>query len=799
MGVIGFLVRAEARRRWRTLLALSLLLGIVGGTSLAAAAGARRTASAYERLLRAANAEDVLVNPDDGWADFDAIEALPQVERACRASGAPVALADANGEPSFDTPYIPFVTDGHCLLDLSAPVRVEGRLPDITKPYETFLSQPLADDLDVGPGDTLPVLVFSDEETPPLPVDLTVTGSGVYGADALLDPDNEATFPVMVLTPAYAQRHPFDAEQTFTGSLVQLRGGERDLAAFNAAAVDAAGESLHLEDRWGNQRKAGRSLEPYSLALWLFAIGVAVAGGGMVLGTLYRTLGAIRAEQRTLASLGVPPGARGAVPILLALGVGAAAAVATAALATALSTLTPIGPARTIEPNPGIAVDALVLVAGGVALIVAATGVGAMLSSALRRAEPARSTDRASLVSRATARMPVTVGAGLRLSTGDLGGGRSAARGTALGAALGVVAVLTVQVVGAGVQRVVDTPARYGWSWDAMLTVSEATLADYRPEGGPVLRRALAQLDDMGVVDRTTISFGQVDVDGEAVAAVGIGEATGSPLTPPIVRGRAPAADDEIVLGRHTLDRSGSSVGDRATVSFGTSRRTMRIVGEATFPRLAEYPGAPNTGLGEGALLTSHALSDLTAALPYTSVLVDAPDPGARQALRDAFTSAPSLDSEAEVTIVERPQRPDALYGYESTSAVRQALAYMLAGLTLASVWLGLIAASRAARRELAVLRTIGLTRGQIRSVVHLHGVALAGVALLLGLPVGLAIGRAGWRAFASHLGVATDPVTPLVAVVVTAVLVVVACVALTAPIAYAAVRHQPAAVLRAE
>jgi predicted lysophospholipase L1 biosynthesis ABC-type transport system permease subunit len=332
-----------------------------------------------------------------------------------------------------------------------------------------------------------------------------------------------------------------------------------------------------------------------------------------------------------------------------------------------------------------------------------------------------------------------------------------------------------------------------------MVSISEASMADYRPGGGPVLQSALAQLDGIGISDRTTISLGQVDVGGEAVAAVGIGESTGSAPTPPIVQGRAPRARDEIVLGANTLQRLGASVGDTTTVSFGSSRQRMRIVGQATFPRLAEYPGAPNTGLGEGALLPSSTLSDLTGALPYTSLLVQVPDAAAGRALRHAYSSAPSLDSEADVSLIERPQRPDALYGYESTATVRRALAYLLGGLTVASVWLGLVAATRAARRELAVLRTIGLTRRQIRSVVHLHGVVVAVTALLVGVPLGLASGRAGWRAFATHLGVATDPVTPAVAVSSTAAFVVAVCVALTIPIAVAAIHHQPAAVLRAE
>ena len=50
-GVIGFLVRAGLRRRLGSLLVLSALLGVAGGAVLGAWAGARRTDTAYPRLL----------------------------------------------------------------------------------------------------------------------------------------------------------------------------------------------------------------------------------------------------------------------------------------------------------------------------------------------------------------------------------------------------------------------------------------------------------------------------------------------------------------------------------------------------------------------------------------------------------------------------------------------------------------------------------------------------------------------------------------------------------------------------
>ena len=60
---IWLTLRADLRRRWRPLLGLALLLGLLGGVVLTAAAGARRTETAYPRLLAWASAAQVDIMP----------------------------------------------------------------------------------------------------------------------------------------------------------------------------------------------------------------------------------------------------------------------------------------------------------------------------------------------------------------------------------------------------------------------------------------------------------------------------------------------------------------------------------------------------------------------------------------------------------------------------------------------------------------------------------------------------------------------------------------------------------------
>src|SRR5580698_6568545 len=82
MGPVLLGMRAELRLRWRAVVGLALLLGLVAGVALTAADGARRTETAYPRLLRWADAAQIEVMPYSGEpapAYFAALARLPEV------------------------------------------------------------------------------------------------------------------------------------------------------------------------------------------------------------------------------------------------------------------------------------------------------------------------------------------------------------------------------------------------------------------------------------------------------------------------------------------------------------------------------------------------------------------------------------------------------------------------------------------------------------------------------------------------------------------------------------------------
>ena len=66
MGAVRFCTANLIRRRIAGTLAIAVLIGLAGSLTLAAFAGARRTDTAYPRLLDRVHALDVLIVPDFG-------------------------------------------------------------------------------------------------------------------------------------------------------------------------------------------------------------------------------------------------------------------------------------------------------------------------------------------------------------------------------------------------------------------------------------------------------------------------------------------------------------------------------------------------------------------------------------------------------------------------------------------------------------------------------------------------------------------------------------------------------------
>ena len=147
---------------------------------------------------------------------------------------------------------------------------------------------------------------------------------------------------------------------------------------------------------------------------------------------------------------------------------------------------------------------------------------------------------------------------------------------------------------------------------------------------------------------------------------------------------------------------------------------------------------------------------------------------------------------------VQGPQQPGDIRNYDRVRSTPVALAAVLVVLAIAILVHTLVTTVRRWRSDLALLTTLGFVRRQSAAATAWHAFAVAGVSLLLGVPIGAAVGRVVWNAFARHLGVDATAVIPWVAIalVVPAALVLAVLVAMVP--ALMARRTRPAVALRA-
>jgi ABC-type antimicrobial peptide transport system permease subunit len=107
-----------------------------------------------------------------------------------------------------------------------------------------------------------------------------------------------------------------------------------------------------------------------------------------------------------------------------------------------------------------------------------------------------------------------------------------------------------------------------------------------------------------------------------------------------------------------------------------------------------------------------------------------------------------------------------------------------------------LVTSIRRRRRDLAILKMLGFVPAQVRWAVAWQATTFVSAALLIGLPVGIAVGRVIWTAFATNLGTLPEPVTRLLLTIPGAIVLANVIAAVPAVIAG---RMRPAPALRAE
>jgi len=352
-------------------------------------------------------------------------------------------------------------------------------------------------------------------------------------------------------------------------------------------------------------------------------------------------------------------------------------------------------------------------------------------------------------------------------------------RSTLVGAIVGIAAIAGGLTFAGSLDHVAKNPRLQGWNWD--MVVGD----DFDPDTSgyvlPVLRST------PGIVDLSAGGAGEVAIGSQNVSTLGVDRVTGS-IEPVILDGRTAERDDEIVLGARTLRESGAHVGETVRVVAGARFFDMRIVGRGVAPAVANEAFS-----GRGAFMTFAALQKLFPRNAMDIYLV--------RARRGVDTRALIVDLKRKLPNIAITGKPIA--GEISALSHVTNLPLILAGLLalLAAMTLGhmLATAIRRRRAELAILKTLGFLRRQVRATVAWQATTLGVIALVLGLPLGVAAGRWVWALFADQAGVPFEPVVHLfsLALVIPGALLVANGVALLP--ARAAARTQAAVALRTE
>ena len=241
MGFSAYWTRASCRRRWPALVGIALLLGLTGGLSRFAIAGARRTQSAYPRFLRSTNPSTMAVDVGGieagGDANLDAIAHLPQVQQARAYAAFYVARWGRDG-PDFSQDFEAIGSIDGRYFDQDRFTPIKGRLPDPARADEVVVNEETARRYGYHVGQRVDFGVVSRDDVenpdpallqhpkPRLLVHATIVGVGAFIEEVAQDDTDRST--LVLFTPAFV--HEAKGLELYAWQGLVLRNGDADVA-----------------------------------------------------------------------------------------------------------------------------------------------------------------------------------------------------------------------------------------------------------------------------------------------------------------------------------------------------------------------------------------------------------------------------------------------------------------------------------------------------------------------------------------------------------------------------------------
>ena len=769
---------------------MGVLIGLTAGFALSAWAGARRTDTALERLRQQTNAADAVVFPSQVGVAHPHWKRLADRPEVRTLAVWDLLFGSYDGQPGA---IIFGSKDGTYLGKVEKPVVVQGRMFNPRSSDEVVV-----DENSVGQvppvGGTFTYQFYGrnqsdqDTELPRGPkVTMHVVGVVREAPEFLFVSDGQVFVPPGFLA-RYGKRI-----QTAENADVVLRHGAADVGALRHDVDTLLVPGTPVLDTHATSRRVNTTLAVETTALLLLAAAILLGGGilvAQVLGRSATTIGddslALRALGMSRNHLGLATGFSHVVSALVAVPV-------LFGVALLLSIRFPVGLGRRIDPGVGYHVDWTVI-GPGLVVVLAATVVACFLigrGPAGERASRRRPVAAPGAFRRSA---PVAVGLGATMAFEPGRGRRRVPVVPALLAAtIAVAGVVASLCIDRGISSALAHPELAGVTWDASVTPSPsaqtgrnvtARLADHMTEKNGV--RAVA------VVDRDVINVGHVGAPVFSVRP--IAGATTTPIAFTLTSGRGPRRQGEAAIGPATAKDLQVGVGD--TVAVGHSGARVRIVGEALFP------GDVHAEFDEGLWLAPTEFDRVVPPIPPGGSLSDervlavrfAPGANGQRSAAHLESALGPLSQD-----ISAPPLPEELTNLRNVHTLPQVLAAFLGLIAIAALASVLLSSARRRGHEFAVLRAMGMTRGNIRTVLNSQGTAIALFGLVAGVPLGIVVGRMGWQAIAERVPLSVVAPFALVAVLLLIPVTLIAANALALWPGHVTLSKRPAEDLRAE
>jgi ABC-type lipoprotein release transport system permease subunit len=792
VGGVLLALKSELRRRKGALLFAILIVGIAGGATMTAVAGARRSDSAYARFRVWARTADFSASssaedPAQVKKDLAKIERAPFMGEFAHVVGADASVRKPGGQL-----FLPFqiqvLGDRDNLLARETFERekvLRGRHADPASANETTVSFSTGERLGVDVGDTIEIVPFGGA-----PIPVKVVGVVTRGTE--------------IPTVAGSPRRSVGLTSAFMRAHPDLFGPGNDSLLFRlkpGATSEAAASWFRSEFPDGVPLFPTTTVIPgvedtvrvETVAWWMVSGVLALIFFVLVGLLLLRNASAVADDVATMVTMGMTRRriiGLGAVRGML---VGVFGALVAVVIAVVASPLTPAGLARLIEPAPGIRVDRTVLLLGALAVLAVTTVFGA--GAAWRAHELTRAgAVRGHPLPLPSANVPLFAGLALLFRPFQRRE-QAVTRITIASLALVIATIVAVASTLAGLDRVQHNARLVGATWDGYVQVDD-------PATDAQIDTALRTVKKLPNVERATLG-GFVPVPrphSDNLMGVQLFDDP-STIGPAIVAGRAPRTALEVAMGGDEMRKFGVDIGDRFRFQPDPEGKAeaLEVVGRSVLVPPLNYDAGPGDGMAATTQLAERFGLRRNEAVPFVLVRfkqgvdVDAGLDQAKQAVDDAAN--PDEPHAFAVTSHDRTVSD----GIQRVGAVPRGLMAFLAILGIVALVQLLLVSTRRRRLHIGVLRALGLTRPQVMSLAAVQAFAVAVVATVVGLPLGLVIGHTAWRWFADALNVVPVTTRPVAAITVMLAVIAVAALVAAVPAGVQATRSRAADVLRTD